>query len=89
MNPTYGVVSWLIIGTFAGWLASRIMKMNRIMGGLGGIGAGVLGAMVGGAVTRVAFGNDVSHNGVILSTLVAFLGACLLMGLAKLVAKVV
>ena len=89
MNPTYGVVAWLMIGTLAGLLASRIMKMDRIMRGLGGIGAGILGGMLGGIITRVAFGNDVSHNGFLLSTLVAFMGACLLMGLAKLVAKVV
>jgi uncharacterized membrane protein YeaQ/YmgE (transglycosylase-associated protein family) len=87
MNPTYGVLAWLIIGTLAGWLASRIMRMRRLMGGLASIGAGVLGAMVGGAFTRVAFGNDAHHNGFFVSTLVALLGACALLGLAKLVAK--
>jgi uncharacterized membrane protein YeaQ/YmgE (transglycosylase-associated protein family) len=89
MNPTYGVVAWLIIGGLAGWLGSRIMRMDRSIGALPSIGAGVLGGLVGSGFVRVAFGNDPSHNGYLLSTLVALLGACLLLGLAKLVAKVV
>jgi uncharacterized membrane protein YeaQ/YmgE (transglycosylase-associated protein family) len=87
MNPTYGVVVWLIIGALAGWLAGRIMRMGRIMGGLASIGAGVLGGLVGGAFMRFAFESDPAHNGYIASTLVALAGACGLMGLAKVIAK--
>jgi uncharacterized membrane protein YeaQ/YmgE (transglycosylase-associated protein family) len=79
----------LIIGALAGWLGSRIMRMDRSIGGLTSIGAGVLGGLVGSGLARVAFGHDASHSGYFLSTLVALAGACLLLGLAKLVAKVV
>jgi uncharacterized membrane protein YeaQ/YmgE (transglycosylase-associated protein family) len=87
MNPTYGVASWLIIGALAGLLGSRLMKMDRVLGGLGAIGMGVLGAMVGGIFARVVFGNDASHNGFVLSTVITFSGACALLAVAKLIAK--
>jgi uncharacterized membrane protein YeaQ/YmgE (transglycosylase-associated protein family) len=89
MNPTYGVAGWLIIGALAGWLASRIMRMGGMgrMGGLASIGAGVLGGLIGNAFMRFALESDPSHNGYVLSTLVALAGACGVMGLAKLATK--
>jgi uncharacterized membrane protein YeaQ/YmgE (transglycosylase-associated protein family) len=89
MNPTYGVAAWLIIGALAGWLGSRLMKMDRVLGGLGAVGTGVLGGMVGGVFARAVFGNDATHNGYVLSTVISFGGACALLGVAKLVAKTV
>jgi uncharacterized membrane protein YeaQ/YmgE (transglycosylase-associated protein family) len=87
MNPTYGLAAWLIIGALAGWLGSRLMKMHRRLGGLGAVGTGVLGGMVGGVVARVVFGNEAAHNGYLASALIAFAGACALLGIVKLVAK--
>lgn len=40
---------YVIVGLLAGWLASRIMKNNRV-GILGSLILGVLGAMVGGYI---------------------------------------
>jgi uncharacterized membrane protein YeaQ/YmgE (transglycosylase-associated protein family) len=43
-----GIISWIIIGGLAGWVASMILKVNGQQGILGNIIAGILGALLGG-----------------------------------------
>lgn len=45
-----GILSWLIFGGLAGWVASMIMKKNKSMGILANIVVGIVGAFVGGFV---------------------------------------
>jgi hypothetical protein len=42
-----GILSWIILGGIAGWLASIVMKRNDQMGCIMNIAAGVVGAFVG------------------------------------------
>lgn len=87
MNPSYGIVLWIVIGALAGWLGSIIMGTNARQGAGLNIVVGVLGALVGGFITRTLFGaNDYAH-GFFASLGVALLGACVVIGIAKLVFK--
>lgn len=53
-----GLIGWLILGALAGWLASLINKTNREQGWIGNIILGVIGALVGGFVWNLLFGED-------------------------------
>jgi len=69
------ILSWIVIGLIAGWLASRILKG----GGFGVIGdtiIGVVGALVGGFIAGQVFKIPHAISGFNLETLVvAFLGS--------------
>jgi len=42
-----GILTWIIVGAIAGWLAGKVMK-GRGFGLLGNVVIGVIGALVGG-----------------------------------------
>lgn len=85
MNPGYGIVMWLVIGALAGWLGSKLMHTDARQGALANIIVGIVGAMVGGFVTSVVFGDNRSDNGFVASTIVALLGAVLVLAVWKAV----
>ncbi|MGQ0504113.1 MAG: GlsB/YeaQ/YmgE family stress response membrane protein [Myxococcaceae bacterium] len=86
MNPAYGIIMWIVIGALAGWIGSKIMGTDAAQGGIANILIGVVGAVVGGFVTRTFFGDSTSNNGFFASFLVALLGAVVLIGIWKAVA---
>lgn len=53
LPPPMDLVSWVVLGLIAGWIASRITK-QRSSGCLTNIAVGVVGALVGGALARAA-----------------------------------
>ena len=71
MNPSFGILLWIVIGAVAGWFASMIMKTRQ--GIAMDIVVGIVGALVGGFLTRVLFGDSASNNGVFASFGVALL----------------
>lgn len=77
MNPAYGIIAWVVIGALAGWIGSKIMGTDARQGGVANIVIGVIGAIIGGFITRALFGDSASNNGFIVSFGVALLGACL------------
>ena len=52
MNPGPEIILWIIVGVVTGWLASRITGTDGRRGALANSFLGVLGALVGGFVTR-------------------------------------
>lgn len=77
-----GILSWIIFGAIAGWLASIITKNNAQQGAIGNIVIGILGAAVGGWLAGLLF-DGVGVTGFnIRSFLVAIVGAVVLL-LAK------
>ncbi len=75
-------LSWIIVGLVAGWSAGKILKGNGY-GPIMDIAMGICGAVVGGMLMRSArFGG---YGGIIITTLVAVIGAVLLTLLAGLV----
>ena len=83
MNPAYGIVMWVIVGALAGWIGSKVMGTDPQQGGLANVIIGVIGAVIGGFVTRAFFGDSASNNGFVASLLVATLGSVILIGLYK------
>ncbi len=79
-----GILSWIVVGLIAGWLAGQVMRGGGY-GLLGDIIVGVVGGLLGGwiATSLLKIGADV--NGINLeSILVAFVGAIILLILMRL-----
>ncbi len=83
MNPAYGIIMWVVIGALAGWIGSKIMGTDHRQGGLANIVVGVLGAVLGGFLSRVVVGDSHSNNGFIASFFVALVGACVVIAAWK------
>jgi uncharacterized membrane protein YeaQ/YmgE (transglycosylase-associated protein family) len=83
MNPSYGIIMWVIIGALAGWIGSKIMGTDAQQGGLANVIIGVIGAVIGGFITRAFLGDRASNNGFVASLLVATLGSVILLGLYR------
>jgi len=78
-----GVLSWLLLGLIAGFLASLIMRGHGY-GWFGNIILGLLGALVGGFVSSLLLNIDVTGLNP-TSIIVSVVGACVLIGISGLV----
>ncbi len=74
-----GVLSWIIFGAIAGWLASILVKANGEQGAIGNIVVGILGAVVGGFLAGVLFDSPGVTGFNFSSFVVAVLGAAVLL----------
>jgi uncharacterized membrane protein YeaQ/YmgE (transglycosylase-associated protein family) len=77
------LVLFLLIGLIAGALAGRVVSGHGY-GVLGDIVVGVIGAFLGGWIFTTFLG--VSGGGVLMSLVVAFVGAIALLWLIRLIA---
>lgn len=81
-----GILSWLVMGALAGWVASILMKKKRSMGLIANIVVGIAGAFIGGFVME--FFNKGGITGFnFTSFLIAVLGAVILLAVVNLVTK--
>jgi uncharacterized membrane protein YeaQ/YmgE (transglycosylase-associated protein family) len=78
------IISWIVLGGIAGWLASLITKRNNQMGCITNIIAGIVGAAVGGWVFSYFGGQGVTGFN-LPSLLVAFVGAVIVLALVNLI----
>jgi uncharacterized membrane protein YeaQ/YmgE (transglycosylase-associated protein family) len=81
-----GILSWIVMGGLAGWVASMIMKKNSSMGIIGNIIVGIVGAFIGGFVVNLVGGYGVSGFD-FRSFLVALLGAVILLAIINIISK--
>jgi len=79
-----GILSWIVLGGIAGWLASIVMKRNSQMGLIANIVAGIVGAVVGGWVFGLFGGPGVTGFD-LTSLVVAFVGAVIVLAVVNLV----
>ena len=79
-----GIISWIVLGGIAGWLASIITKRNDQMGCITNIIAGIVGAAVGGWVFSLFGGQGVTGFN-LPSLLVAFVGAVIVLAIVNLI----
>ena len=78
-----GVLSWIIVGLIAGWLANQVMRGGRGNAATD-IVVGIVGGVVGGFLAANLFGVPNAVNGINLgSILVAFLGAVVAIALVR------
>ena len=79
------ILSWLIVGAIAGWIAGLLVKGDEGMGVIGHILLGLVGALVGGYVVSVLTGSDPMDGVFDISTLVtAIVGAVVLVLLGNM-----
>jgi uncharacterized membrane protein YeaQ/YmgE (transglycosylase-associated protein family) len=82
-----GLLSWIILGGLAGWVASIIMRNNPSMGVFANIIVGVVGAFIGGLIMNL-IGAPADVTGFnIESFLVALLGAIILLAIINLIRR--
>ena len=79
-----GIISWIVLGGIAGWLASIITKRNDQMGCITNIIAGIVGAAVGGWVFSLFGGTGVTGFN-LPSLIVAFVGAVIVLAVVNLI----
>jgi len=74
------ILGWLVVGLLAGGLARMVTGVEK-KGCLGTIVVGVIGALIGGALWRLATGDDTEafDDFQWQSIAVAFVGACALL----------
>jgi uncharacterized membrane protein YeaQ/YmgE (transglycosylase-associated protein family) len=79
-----GLLSWIVVGLIAGWLAGRVVKEGGF-GLIGDIVVGVVGGLIGGFIASYVFHVGDPMSGINLtSILIAFLGAVLLLFVLRL-----
>lgn len=78
-----GILSWLIVGLIAGWLAGMVMKGGGY-GVIGDIILGIVGALVGGFIASALLNIPDAVNGFnITSIIVAAIGAIILVAIVR------
>ncbi len=80
------ILIWIIMGGLVGWIASLIMGTDAQQGIILNVVVGIIGAIIGGWVMNF-FGKSAGAGFDIRGFLVALLGACILIGLVKLIRK--
>lgn len=80
------ILLWIIVGGIAGWLASLVMHTDASQGILLNIVVGIVGAFLGGFLFSLLGAAPVTGFN-IYSVLVATVGAIVLIGLYKMMAR--
>ena len=71
-----GIISWLVVGAIAGWLAGYLVKGDESLGVIGHIVLGIVGAIIGGFVAGLLTGGGDYITGINVTTIVvAVIGA--------------
>jgi len=70
-----GLVSWLIVGAIAGYLAGMFVKGDERLGVLGHIVLGIVGALIGGFIANQLTNGDYTAGLNITTIVVATIGA--------------
>jgi uncharacterized membrane protein YeaQ/YmgE (transglycosylase-associated protein family) len=78
-----GLLWWCIVGGIAGFLAGKVMKGGGF-GVLMDIVVGIVGAVIGGWLFGML---GVFPGGIIGSIVVAFIGACILLWLIRMIKR--
>ena len=79
-----GVISWIVVGLIAGWLAGQVMKGSGY-GVLVDIVLGILGGVVGGWIFGML--GIWPGGGMIGSIVVAFVGAVVLVSMTRVLER--
>lgn len=86
MSLSLGFFGWIIIGGFAGWIASKIKGTDAQQGAFMNVVVGIIGGVLGGWLLGL-FGVDVAGGGLIFSLFTCVIGAVLLLTILQKVRK--
>ncbi len=78
------IILWIIFGALVGWIASMIMKTNGEQGAVANIIVGIVGAFIGGAMSRLIGGPGASNSFSLTSILIAIMGSVVLLFLIRM-----
>ena len=78
----WDIITWIVIGGLAGWVASMITKTDASQGVIGNIVAGVICAFVGGFLVGLLGGTGFTGFN-IWSFIVALIGAVVVLSIWK------
>jgi uncharacterized membrane protein YeaQ/YmgE (transglycosylase-associated protein family) len=85
VNSSFGIISWIIFGALAGWVASMIAGDNARQGWLGNIIVGIVGAFIGGLLFAALLGGGTFTLGWSIGSFVAaVIGAVILLFIIRL-----
>jgi uncharacterized membrane protein YeaQ/YmgE (transglycosylase-associated protein family) len=70
-----GIISWIVVGAVAGYLAGFLVKGDEGLGIIGHIVLGIVGALVGGFLANVLLNKDMTSGINIETVVVATIGA--------------
>jgi uncharacterized membrane protein YeaQ/YmgE (transglycosylase-associated protein family) len=76
-----GLISWVIFGALAGWVASMLAGTNKRQGCITNVLIGVVGAFLGGLLVEVVTGQNFSFTWSWRSFAVAVIGSVLLLAI--------
>ncbi|NLD51538.1 MAG: GlsB/YeaQ/YmgE family stress response membrane protein [Clostridiales bacterium] len=77
-----GILSWIILGALAGWVASKITGHDASMGAIANIIVGIIGSVVGGFIMSLLGKTGVDGFN-LRSFLVALLGSVVFLAVFK------
>ncbi len=80
------ILLWIVLGGFAGWVASLVMKRDDRQGLVGDIVLGIVGAVIGGFVMTMLGGQGVTGFN-LYSLLVAIIGAVGVIWIARAIRR--
>ena len=80
----HGIIAWIIIGALAGWITGKLMKGSGF-GFLMDMVVGLVGAFIGGFISYHLGLGGVGQHGLIMSIVIAVVGAVILTFLIRLV----
>lgn len=84
MGSGHGLIAWIVIGAIAGWLTGKLMKGSGF-GFFMDMVVGLVGALIGGFLSsHLGFGG-VGQHGLIISIVIATIGAVVLTLLLRLI----
>jgi uncharacterized membrane protein YeaQ/YmgE (transglycosylase-associated protein family) len=76
------IITWIILGALAGWIASMLTGTNARVNGWMNVVVGILGAFIGGLALQL-LGVSISVGLSLSSLLTAVLGAVILLSLVR------
>jgi uncharacterized membrane protein YeaQ/YmgE (transglycosylase-associated protein family) len=80
----HGIIAWIIIGLLAGWITGKLMKGSGF-GFIMDMVVGLVGALVGGFLSNLLGFGGVGQHGLIISIVIAVIGAVLLTWVLRLI----
>ena len=78
-----GIIVWIIVGGIAGFLAGKVMTGSGL-GLIWDIVVGILGAFLGGWLASLV---GIAVTNILVEIVVAFIGACILLFLFRLLTR--